>query len=199
MTVNCRRAAANAATAEMLARGAESTVRKAPEKDPLHGEPSEHDLVMPGDLISEASAMRVVQLVAQVQEHRISLSALFEDKYEDLVTAGAAEKYQALVERFKAKNDVLTQNLARLEQRLRDLGHGDIASILGRVASFEAKRWGLSCDLQTLRQQHSVADMDTRDELSEQVATTSKRLQHAQSAVQEAMEELRCEAADLDE
>ena len=79
------------------------------------------------------------------------------------------------------------------------LGHGDIASILGRVASFEAKRWGLSCDLQTLRQQHSVADMDTRDELSEQVSTTSKRLQHAQSAVQEAMEELRCEAADLDE
>ena len=94
---------------------------------------------------------------------------------------------------------MLTQNLARLEQRLRDLGHGDIASILGRVASFEAKRWGLSCDLQTLRQQHSVADMDTRDELSEQVSTTSKRLQHAQSAVQEAMEELRCEAADLDE
>ena len=77
---------------------------------------------------------------------------------------------------------------ARLEQRLRDLGHGDIASILGRVASFEAKRFGLSCDLQTLRQQHSVADMDTRDELSEQVTTTSKRLQHAQSAVQEAME-----------
>ena len=30
--------------------------------------------------------------------------------------------------------------------------------------------------------------MDTRDELSEQVSTTSKRLQHAQSAVQEAME-----------
>ena len=51
----------------------------------------------------------------------------------------------------------------------------------------------------TVTEADSVADMDTRDELSEQVATTSKRLQHAQSAVQEAMEELRCEAADLDE
>ena len=41
----------------MLARGAESTVRRAPEKDPLHGEPSEHDLVMPGDLISSSDSM----------------------------------------------------------------------------------------------------------------------------------------------
>ena len=77
-------------------------------------------------------------------------------------------------------------------------GGVDVAAFLQRA---EAKREAVSRDVQVLRQHLSVAPLEDpgRGELKAKLAQARALVQELVDAINEHLEELRCEAADLEE
>ena len=69
------------------------------------------------------------------------------------------------------------------------------------MISEEEKRFALQLELQVLRQRYSLVDLDDPEqpELKQATATCQKRLKECTSAIYEILEELREEAADLED
>lgn len=146
--------------------------------------------------------MDLMQLVHQNQQARIELSALLDSRFEDLVTAGQAAEYSALVERFNAKFDALSQNTDAIAAkfRLEPEGGAMLASLLQRLQRQEEERLKLQLKIQVLRQRSSLSAGGAEDEHAELEAQLSEQrtaMKECTAAIFELVEEMQCEVADM--
>uniref|UniRef100_A0A7S0LNS2 Uncharacterized protein n=1 Tax=Coccolithus braarudii TaxID=221442 RepID=A0A7S0LNS2_9EUKA len=165
-------------------------------------EPSADDLRLPASATAGGVSPTVlVRVLQRCQEARIWLSEIFEGRFEDLVTEGKANEYAALIERFQPLYGVCADNLVRIADALRAAGYGPLANLVESVRHAEAKREELSRDVQVLRQHLSVGTLDDpyRKELQGQFERARAAVQEQVDTINESLEELRCEVADLDD
>lgn len=143
-----------------------------------------------------------MQLVHQNQQARIELSALLESRFEDLATAGQAEEYNALVERFNVKFEALSQNTEAIATKLRlePEGGAMLASFLQRLESQEEERLKLQLKIQVLRQRASLSAGSVGDghtELESQLSEQRAAMKECTAAIFELVEDMQCEVADM--
>lgn len=180
----------------MLARGAGA--RAAVEEVAYEGPEAEH-LLLPAARLTAASPSELVGLVRNVQEARIELSWTFTSRYQDLVTAGRAEEYPMLVDRFSQKFAACQSSLEMISKAL--ASHPFVSSLVSKVATEESKRLEIQLDLQVLEQRLSLLGLDDPDhaDLKQKVALKRGALKTCGEHIFETLEELQCEAADLAE
>ena len=156
-------------------------------------------MAIPDDIMNGASASKLVSLVQQSQEHRIKVAQRFDDLYEHLVTGGRADEYTALCDRFKARFDAIADNLERVAARLSS--EPVLANMVKAVNAEETRRLELQLELQVIRQRHSVAEAESEEALGgkHRVQTLEAAIGKLTAKIYEQLEELRCEAADLED
>ncbi len=185
----------------MLARGA-GPRPSMPLEPPKEG-PSAAELLIPDDVMKEASASQLVALVQQSQEKRIQVAATFDDQFEHLVTAGRADDYAALCERFMERFRAIADNLDRAGSALAAGSvHGDaLAQMVRAINAEEARRLELQLELQVTRQRLSLSEAESEEAQGgkQRVKTLEGALSTSTGKIYEALEELRCEAADLED
>lgn len=183
----------------MLARGAGP--RAAIEAAPPSEGASVDDLTLPEHVIRDERLRGLISIVHKVQEMRVSVYKHFDDAFERLVTAGDAEGYRPCVDRFKPKFLACNDDLERIAMRLDALSQKPVANLVRNVMRCERVRFDAKCDEQVLRQRYSVTDLeaDERPELKQQVHAKASFLAEQAAAVEEALEELRAEAADAED
>jgi len=151
----------------------------------------------------EASASQLVALVQQSQEKRIQVAATFDDQFEHLVTAGRADDYAALCERFMERFRAIAGNLDRAGSALAAGSvHGDaLAQMVRAINAEEARRLELQLELQVTRQRLSLSEAESEEAQGgkQRVTTLEGALSTSTGKIYEALEELRCEAADLED
>ena len=74
--------------------------------------PSPEYLRIPSSVLAAAGPSELVGAVLQSQESRVGVTALFDSAFEDLVTAGRADDYPALVDRFKLNYAAISENFS---------------------------------------------------------------------------------------
>mmetsp|Transcript_23574 Transcript_23574/g.58508 ORF Transcript_23574/g.58508 Transcript_23574/m.58508 type:complete len:182 (-) Transcript_23574:357-902(-) len=180
----------------MLARG-EAKRPAFNEPAPPEGADAE-DLLLPDTTTTTASPQELVRLVQTVQEARLQVMEVFISRFQDLVTAGRAAEYPALVERFKPKFQACQTSLGRISDALGP--HQVVAALVKRVEAEESKRLDIQLELQVLEQHLSLLGLDDPDqpEMKEQVRTKRAALKTCSESIYELLEELRCEAADIE-
>lgn len=182
----------------MLARGAGVRPAVAP-PTPSEG-PSADELEVPPDVIAASTAVELVKLVQRVQEARLAVTERFQSRFEDLVTAGQAADYKGLVDRFRPRYAAVDDSLERIAVALSP-AHGMLASLVRGIIKREAARLDLALEEQVLRQNLSLLGPDEPDrpELKGRVGALQKKLAETEGAIHEGLEELRCEAADIED
>ena len=161
--------------------------------------PSAEELAAPiSDSDSAASLLRSVQ---RTQEVRIAVAERFEELFEFLVTGGRADEYSGLVTRFKARFEALSGNLERAAALLDAAKQAPLARLVRGIAREEAAHLDEALKVQVLRQRLSVceAESEAAAGLKKQLAAAGAAVAARREAVFESLEELRCEAADLEE
>jgi hypothetical protein len=118
--------------------------------------------------MKEASASQLVALVQQSQEKRIQVAATFDDQFEHLVTAGRADDYAALCERFMERFRAIAGNLDRAGSALAAGSvHGDALAQMVRAINGlnaeEARRLELQLELQVTRQRLSLSEAESEE------------------------------------
>jgi len=168
---------------------------------PKSSEPTPDELRMPEDFLATSAASRVLSAVFQTQEQRVTITALFESRFEELVTAGQAAAFPELVERFRLLYDAIAANLVACAERLDALGQPALAAMVQSLWGDEEVRGKLWLDMQLARQHHSVSSIDdpARPELVETLRVAKRELAQKVESITEKLEELRCEATDLEE
>ena len=121
--------------------------------------------------------------------------------YTGAVTQGDADGYAPLCARFQPKFVALQENLEDIVKRLQALGQPMLASMVGKMAAAAPHRLSDKLEEQVLRQRLSVCELesDERPALKEQLQSVQAKLQAQDASVEETLEELRAELADLDE
>ena len=183
----------------MLSRGA------APRPAVAAPPPSEgytvEDLTVPEHAIADEGVRSLILLAQRVQQMRVQVYSHFDDAFERLVTVGDAAGYPPCVERFKPKFAACDDDLERIAVRLDALRHAPIGALTRNVVRSERLRFAAKCEEQVLRQRLSLVDLesDERPALKQQVQAASSGLAQLAASVEEALEELRAEAADADD
>lgn len=180
----------------MLARG-QAPRPGVPEAAPSEGVDAE-DLLVPQHVVDAATPTELVRYVHKVQEARLQVLNTFESRFQDLVTAGRAAEYPPLVERFKPKFGACRTSLERISSALAP--YKVVASLVQKVANKEDERLDIQLELQVLEQHLSLLSIDHPDhpELKQKVASKRSALKQCNESIFEALEELRCEAADIE-
>lgn len=128
----------------------------------------------------------------------------FDDLFEHLVTGGRADEYPALVDRFKARFDALTNNLdevaAALEKK-KTLSPPSLAPTVRSINKNEGRRLSKQLELQVLRQRLSITDAEgaEREDEKARVKDVEDELSTLGASIYDALEDIRAEVADLDE
>lgn len=184
---------------QMLA--SSGAVRPAVEPPPLSEGPSVDDLTLPEAQIRDAGVRTLISLVQKAQQLRVATFGNFDDAFERLVTVGDADGYPACVERFKPKFAALDSNLERCAMRLDALQQAPCGTLVRSITRNERLRFEAKCDEQVLRQRLSLTELESeeRPDLKSKVQAKSEALAAHAMAVEEALEELRAEAADVEE
>ena len=184
----------------MLARSAAGPRAAAAADAPSEG-PSVEDLSLPEHQIRDVGVRQLILLAHKVQELRVAVFGHFDDTFERLVTVGDAEGYPACVERFKARFAACDENLERVAMRLDALQQAPIGMLVRGVIRLERSRLDAKCNEQVLRQRLSVTDLESEERpgLKQRVQELAGSLAQRAAEVEEALEELRAEAADCDE
>lgn len=169
-----------------------------PLEPPKEG-PDADELRIPDKMLNSASPLKLVTLVQQSQEHRIATAARFEDLFEHLVTGGRADEYSALCDRFKTRFDAITHNLDAIAERLS--GEPALAAMVKAVNSAEARRLQLQLELQVVRQRLSLAESESEEAIGgkQRVQALEASIGQITNKIYESLDELRCEAADLED
>lgn len=181
----------------MLARG--EAVRPAIPPEPPKEGPTADELSIPAEVLDAASSTKLVALVQQSQTQRINVAQKFEDVFEILVTGGRADEYTALCDRFSTRFGALSRNLEMCAARLS--GEPALATMVQDVNASEAKRLELQMELQVVRQRLSLAEVESEDAAGgkQRVTALEGELKALTGQIYESLEELRCEAADLED
>jgi hypothetical protein len=185
----------------MLARGAGARPALPPAPGPDEG-PAAEELAIPADVLAAAPPAELVRLVHKSQEARVTLAERFDDVFEHLVTGGKADEYHGLVERFRARFDALADNVERARARIEVAPAGALmAGMIGRINDQERRRLEMQLELQVLRQRLSISRASglVKEGEKARVAEVEGAIKACQGAIFEALEELREEAADLDD
>ena len=163
--------------------------------------PSVDDLTLPEPAVRGAGVLELIKFVQRVHEFRISVFGHFDDAYERLVTVGDADGYPACVERFRPKFAALDGDLERVAMRLDALQQPPLGALARSILRSERKRFDAKLEEQVLRQRLSITDLedDERPALKQQVQQKGAALAAQAAAVEEALEELRAEAADAED
>ena len=156
------------------------------------------DLTIPDGVLGAASPLKLVQFCQQSQEQRIEVAKIFQDVFEHLVTGGKADEYPGLCDRFQARFDAIAGNFERAAERLSS--ELAIAAMLRSINRDEAKRLELQLQLQVVNQRRSVAEVESEEavEGKAQFQALEAKMGELTGKIYEALEELRCEAADLE-
>ena len=171
------------------------------ELDPPPSEgPSVESLRIPDSDIISSSTAALLRLVQKSSEMRIGLYSTFDDCFENLVTRGKADEYSGLVDRFKLKFSAIDDTLGRVCDRLHVASQPALVAMVQTVIREERDRLAAKLDEQVLRQHLSTTDLESeeRPALKKRVQDVSSSLASKAAAVEDALEELRAEAADLD-
>ena len=184
----------------MLASRGEAPRAAVPEPKADEG-PSAEDLIMPERQIRDTGARDLLGLISRIQGLRVSVYKFFDDAFERLVTVGDAEGYPACVDRFRAKFQALDSDLERIAMRLDGLKQAPLGTLVRGVIRSERTRYEAKCDEQVLRQRLSLTEVESEEHasLKQQVKKVQSTLATRAEAVEEALEELRAEAADMEE
>mmetsp|Transcript_39338 Transcript_39338/g.82532 ORF Transcript_39338/g.82532 Transcript_39338/m.82532 type:complete len:183 (-) Transcript_39338:706-1254(-) len=167
---------------------------------PEQFEPEPEDLRLPDGALEGVTASGLLRAVQRVQESRLELHVLLEDRYEELVTQGKADEYPTLVERFNAKYAVCSENLEALASALAAASQPKLGERVRQLRALEDSRQPLWLEVQVLRQHMSMTSPDDpmKKELEVKLAKARIAVQEKIDSINETLEELRCEAADLD-
>lgn len=179
----------------------EPRTREAYIEPPPDEGPTAEDLAIPEEAIAEAIASSCLGFASKVEQHNLNLFAAFDNAFEHLVTRGDASGYPPMVDRFKPKFAALEQNLERIAARLDALKQVPLAGLVRRMATAAPDRLEKKLEEQVLRQQVSVSELESeeRPALKERLKAVTASLKTKDAAVEEVLEELRAELADLDE
>lgn len=163
--------------------------------------PSVEDLKIADDEISTAGAAKCLHLTQRAEQVRISLVQSLDDAFEHLVTQGDADGYHPMIERFKPKFSTMTDNLERIIARLASLSQPALANVVKQVAAKGQSRLDAKLEEQVLRQRLSITDLEDeeRPTLKAKLGKVTEGLKGQDAAVEELLEELRAELADLDD
>ena len=125
----------------------------------------------------------------------------FDDAFERLVTVGQADAYPACVERFKPKFAAIDADLERIAMRCDSRNQQPLSGLVRSIIREERKRLEAKLAEQVLRQRYSISELDDEDRpaIKQRLQKTSAELAERAAAVEEALEELRAEAADIEE
>lgn len=160
--------------------------------------PSVDDLTMPLDEGS-TSTLELCTAVQKVSQSVLALSELFESRFGDLVTAGRASEYPPLVDEFKALFAAASGNLERIHAALEKRGLPVVAGLVRTVQRSEESRLTIELERQVLRQRLSRGEEEEQVALRERLRETQKEQDGCVEEIREALEEIRAEAADLEE
>ena len=127
------------------------------------------------------------------------LSELFESRFGDLVTVGDADAYGPLVVQFKALFGAVASDLERVQAALQQHALPLLAAMVRTVERAEGRRLTIELERQVLRQRLSRGDEEGQAALHVRLEETREAQQTCIDEIREALEELRAEAADLDE
>ena len=116
----------------MLASTSGPTKREPPK--PAQHEPAPEDFEVPEAILQTSDLAALLKYVQRLQEARVGLNESFDSRYEDLVTAGASDKYADLVDRYKLKYAAADASMLALAGRIEAEGSGPCAELVRRVA-----------------------------------------------------------------
>tara|TARA_B110001452_G_scaffold46949_1_gene35912 strand:- start:59 stop:520 length:462 start_codon:yes stop_codon:yes gene_type:complete len=145
------------------------------------------------------STIELCTAVQKVSQSVLALSELFESRFGDLVTAGRASEYPPLVDEFKALFAAASSNLERIHAALDKRGLSMVAGLVRTVQRKEERRLAIELERQVLRQRLSRAEEEEQVAIRERLRETQKEQDGCVEEVREALEEIRAEAADLEE
>jgi hypothetical protein len=184
----------------MLAASASGAAAKRAPAPARQHEPAPEDFEVPAAGLAGNDLAALLKFVQRLQEARVDLHASFDSRFEDLVTAGESDKYAELVDRFKLTYAAADASMEALAGRIEAEGSGPCAELVRRVAREEAARHKVHLQQQVLRQHHSLSSSDdpSHAEVKARLASARAALAAREEAIAEALDELRCEAADLD-
>ena len=129
----------------------------------------------------------------------LRLSELFESRFGDLVTVGDAAAYGPLVEEFKALFGTVAANLQRVQTALKQQALPLLATMVRTVERAEGQRLTIELERQVLRQRLSRGEEEEQAALRVRLKATREAQQGCIDEIREALDELRAEAADLDD
>ena len=184
---------------------ANQSVPRAPDEykaQPPPEGPSVDDLRLPDGNIASAGAADLLHLVSRAEQIRVSLVKAMDEAFEHLVTQGEADGYPPMVERFKPKFAAIVDNLNRIASRLGgSLSQPALENMVKQIAAKAQSRLEAKLEEQVLRQRLSITDLesDERPALKTKLQSVSAGLTSQDAAVEELLEELRAELADLDD
>jgi len=186
----------------MIASGPRGGVARAAaaEDAPSEG-PSADDLAVPNQMMRTAGTRDLLQIVQRTEQMRISVTAALDDAFERLVTQGNADGYHPMIERFRPKFAALDGNLVNCSTRLDSNSAPMLAGLVRKIIKEETLRLDTKLEEQVLRQRLSLTDLDADDRpaLKSRLQEVEISLKTSGATIEEALEELRAEAADLDD
>mmetsp|Transcript_11779 Transcript_11779/g.16865 ORF Transcript_11779/g.16865 Transcript_11779/m.16865 type:complete len:188 (+) Transcript_11779:13-576(+) len=165
--------------------------------------PTTEELTVSHAALDGASPKKLIHFVHQTQEARISLTENFDSRFSDLVTAGKGEEYPQLVEQFKALYAACDVSLETIATRLASIPAGQAASkVVTSIVLEERSRADAHLQVQVMRQHKSVAGAAGEEgvaDTAEALAMVEANEKSHISKIAELEEELRAEAADMDD
>ena len=157
--------------------------------------PSAHELMMDGGEINSSDDADLFKLFFKNQTMRVSIFGVFDDAFEFLVTDGKADEYPGLCDRFKEKFGALDKNVERIAAKLPPM----LSNMMLAVVKEEQARLELKLEEQVLRQHLSTTELEDeeRPALKKKTESVTANLAALGAKVEEILEELRAELADL--
>ena len=175
--------------------------RTNPGPAPVSEGPNAEDLTLPEHEIRDEGVRGLIAIVNKLAQLRVAVYGHFDDAFERLTTIGDADAYPACVDRFKQRFKALDDDLERIAMRLDALKQPPISNLVRSVVRAERDRYSCKCDEQVLRQRFSLSEFesDERASLKSQMQAATASLAQKAESVEEALEELRAEAADFED
>jgi malonyl CoA-acyl carrier protein transacylase len=151
--------------------------------------------------VSSAGAVQLLHLAQRTEQVRIGLVKVLDDAFEHLVTQGDADGYPPMVDRFKPKFAAISENLDRVAAQLQVISQPMLANMVKQLVATGEPRLQAKLEEQVLRQRLSITELndEERPALKAKLASVTEGLMRQDAAVEEQLEELRAELADLDE
>ena len=115
------------------------------------------------------------------------------------MTVGDAAAYGPLVEEFKALFGTVAANLQRVQTALEQQALPLLATMVRTVERAEGRRLTIELERQVLRQRLSRGEEEEQAALRVRLESTREAQQACIDEIREALDELRAEAADLDD